>query len=292
MKISYLIIVYNGDFVLRQLLESIYPHAHAICIAEGTVGYFRDKGILTSSDDTNKILAEFPDPEKKIHVTHGNWPEKDEMCRAAFRFVPPDTDYVWCQDADELFTDANIEKVKQYLEKEQPTKLGFKSDTFFGGFENIMGSFERDHNFQRVLRYEPGCSYLKHRQPTLAVNGKEITGKDVNGNTLFAETGVTMFHASYVAPDAVRSKINYYEKAVIKPGGCIPNYFENVFLQWVLWPEKRAEIEAEWHGVHEFIPKSRGDCYTMPFTGILPEVIIRDMPQLLEKFNAQLEKYK
>jgi hypothetical protein len=47
MKITYGIIVLNGDFLLRQVLESIYDSAHAICIAEGSVFYWNSQGITT-----------------------------------------------------------------------------------------------------------------------------------------------------------------------------------------------------------------------------------------------------
>ena len=66
MKITYGIIVLNGDFLLRQVLESIYDSAHAICIAEGSVSYWNNQGVKKSTDYTLKIIKEFPDKENKI----------------------------------------------------------------------------------------------------------------------------------------------------------------------------------------------------------------------------------
>lgn len=285
------IIVLNGDFFLRQVIESLYPYAHAICIAEGAVNYWAQQGITTSTDDTLEILTTFPDPENKIKVVHGTYAEKDDQCRAWFNLVPDDTDYILCCDSDEVHTGKNIERLIDYLSTQQPTSVGFKSDSFYGGFERIIGGFERDHSFKRVLKYEKGCIYRTHRQPTLSLNGNDIQGKDITGNQLYAETGITMWHGSYVSPKGVYEKIKYYESAVIKPGACIPNYFTDVFMPWVTQPDKRDEIENRWRGVQEFMPQFRGDCFTLPFTGEHPDVILRDWEILQNKFNKQLEYY-
>lgn len=292
MKITYGIIVLNGDFLLRQVLESIYDSAHAICIAEGSVSYWNSQGVTNSTDDTLKIIKEFPDKENKIKLISGTWKEKTEQCQAWFNLVPNDTDYVWCVDSDEVHTPENIEKVKQYLKDKNPTSLGFKSDSFYGGFERIIGGFERDHSFKRILKYEKGCTYLTHRQPTLELNGNQIQGNDITGNQLFKDTGVTMWHGSYISPKQVYEKIQYYETAVISKGNCIPNYFKDVYLEWVNGCDtKRMAIENKWKGVQEFMPHTRGACFTEKYKGKHPEIIMRDMSELITKFDSQLKYY-
>jgi hypothetical protein len=307
MKLTFGIIVLNGDFFLRQVLESIYPYAHAICIAHGPVRWWMDHGVYTSADDTLKIIREFPDPDNKIKLRTGFYKEKDEQCRAWFQDVPVDTDYVFCNDADEVHTPENILKLIEYLKKQQPTSVGFKSDSFYGGFDHIIGGFERDHSFKRVLKYIPGCFYLTHRQPTLATGTnidyafpipetylnsiKPIEGKDITGNQLYDATGITMWHGSYVSPRAVYNKIMYYENAVISKGNCIPDYFNQVFLPWVLHPEQRTAIEDKWNGVQEFMPHARGECKTMPYNGKHPAIIERDMDELQAKFQKELNQF-
>lgn len=298
LKLTFGIIVLNGDFFLRQVLESIYPFAHAICIAEGPVSYWAQNGCAGSTDDTVAIIKNFPDPKNKIRLTQGVFKEKDDQCRAWFNLVPADTSYVVCNDADEVHTPENILKLIKFLEKENPTSVGFKSDSFFGGFDRIIGGFERDHSFKRVLKYIPGCIYRTHRQPTLSmvtssaatdVSYTDIMGKDITGNQLYEATGITMWHGSYVSPKAVYEKIKYYENAVIAPGKCIPNYFHDVWLKWVLAEDdERFEIEKKYNGVQEFMPEARGECFTIPYEGKHPEVIERYFPELNKKFNDQL----
>ena len=60
MKIAFGMIVFEGDYVLQQCLEQVYPFAEQILISEGPVEFWQRQGRTTSLDDTNKILDEFP----------------------------------------------------------------------------------------------------------------------------------------------------------------------------------------------------------------------------------------
>ena len=56
MKVAFSIIVFNLDYVLDAVLESIYPFASQILITEGPVQYFVKRGFTTSTDDTVEII--------------------------------------------------------------------------------------------------------------------------------------------------------------------------------------------------------------------------------------------
>ncbi len=291
MKITFGLIVLNGDFFIKNVLESIYPFAHRIIIAEGAVQYWQDKGVQGSTDNTIDIIRHFPDPESKIKLIQGLYSEKTEQCRAWFAHVPTDTDYVWCIDSDEVFTAENIQKTIDYLKKENPTSLGFTSNTFFGGFDYILNGFERNHSFKRVLKYLQGCEYHDHRPPQLSLHGELIHGKDITGAQLFEETGVTMHHYSYVSAKQVCEKIQYYHDSVAQ-GGIIDNYFTDIWLKWVLGDSYiKYMIDNEWQGVHEFIPSRRGDCHPIKYEGSHPETIINSMSELKKKFEQQVKEY-
>jgi len=287
MKVAFAMIVFNGDMFLKQVLQSIYPYASQIVISEGTVKYWADKGFTTSTDDTNKILSEFPDPEKKISVVHGTYAEKSELCQAYMPFVKQDTDYLWTIDSDEVFKETDIVKVFQLLESRQPASVGFQSNTFFGGTSHILTGFERDHSFKRVLKFAPGCKYSEHRPPTLS---SEI-GEVINGKKLFELTGVEMYHYSYLSPKQVCEKIQYYKESLSKDN-CIDNYFKEIWLKWVLGDtETRNAIEGKYNGVHEFQPGYRGECRTTPFNGTHPKSIADSIGEINQKFNQQLKAY-
>ncbi len=285
MKITFACIVFNGDFVLRQLIESIYPFAQRIIFVDGVVKYWGDKGYTKSTDDTLKIIESYPDPEGKIFwVTGVVAEEKTALCREFMELVPDDCDYLWCIDSDEIFKPEDIEKVVKVLEDRKPGSIGFKSKTFFGGFDHVLTGFEAEHDFKRILKFEKGCEYVTHRPPTLSSEkGGHISGKEMSNY------GVEMYHYSYVSPKQVFEKIQYYKESLSKDN-CIDNYFNRIWLTWVLCPELRNEIEDKFNGVHEFLPSYRGECRTAKFEGEHPEVIKRDLIALKDKFNEQFNE--
>lgn len=287
MKIAAGIIIFNSDFVLKQVLDSIYPYMNQILISEGCVKYWADKGFTTSTDKTNEILANYPDPDHKITVVHGTYTEKTEQCNAYMQHVQHDTDYVWNIDADEVFKANDIEKIIELLEKEKYTSVGFRSFSFYGGFDRYLTGFEQEHEFLRIRKYYPGAMWANHRPPTIELPAGEVK-KHLSFETL-AAMGIFMYHYSYVFPRQVYEKIQYYENAVISTGNCIPNYFNNVYLAWVKGDDQqRFNIEQANRGVHEFAPHYRGDCFTERFKLDHPFAIARDMNLLQPKFNEQL----
>lgn len=290
MRITFCSIVLNGNYVFKQALESVYPYAHRIIIVDGAVRYHAMRGLTKSNDGTLEMLRAFPDPENKIEIISGIFEEKTEQCQAFMPHVPADTDYIWCLDSDEVFKPEDIEKTIKVLEEKKPEFVCFNSNTFFGGFNNLISGFEAEHNFKRILRYESGCQYITHRQPTLSCekpDGVWITGQEMS------MYGVRMFHYSYTFPKQVYQKIQYYEDAVISKGNCVSNYFDKLWLPWVLGtPEQRFELETNNKGVHEFKPSIRGEAFTIPFEGDHPKVIQSSMRELLTKFNIQLEFYR
>ncbi len=97
-RITFGMIVLNGEPFVRYNLRSLYPWAHQIIVVEGACRTAR--AVATpdghSTDGTLRSLQRFQaeeDPEKKVLVVHardegledGFWPEKTEMCQAFAR---------------------------------------------------------------------------------------------------------------------------------------------------------------------------------------------------------------
>lgn len=291
MKIAFGMIVFEGDYVLKQCLEQVYPFAEQILISEGPVSYWQRQGRTTSLDDTNKILDEFPDPDNKIKIVHGQFNEKDDQCRAYMQNIKDDIDYIWNLDSDEIYTTKDLEKIIQFLDVEKPTSVGVRSCSFYGGFDHYLTGFELNRdNFLRIFKYEPGSTWLTHRPPTIQYpQNLNVVKKHVDSDTLFSKLGVQMYHYSYTFPDQVYKKVNYYKDSVSRDN-CIDDYFNRVYLPWV--NGDRIRVEEQFLGVHEFKPYSRGECFTSPFILSHPESIINDMEELKNKFKKQLKKYK
>jgi len=291
MKIAFGIIVFNGDFVLQQVLETIYPFANQILVSEGPVGYWKSKGFTTSTDRTNQILSEFKDPQNKIRIVHGQFNEKDDQCNAYIKFLNSDNDYIWNIDCDEIFKPSDIETIIGLIEKEKYTSVGFKSLSFFGGFDNYLTGFEENAEFIRIRKVYPGSVWLTHRPPTIKHKEGIITlpEKHLDFNELANKYKIRMYHYSYVFPRQVADKIGYYSSF---NAGIISNYLNEVFFKWIKGNEEvRKEIEDRFDGVHEWLPYRRGSCRTKRFEGVHPEIIIRDMDKLKEILDNQLRTY-
>jgi len=127
MKICFAMIVFNGDCFIRQVLDSIYPYANQIIVNNGCVKYWQNQGFTGSTDGTAKILADYPDPDKKLIVINVNGAEKTELCQAYMPYVVPETTHLWTIDSDEVFTPAAIEKTMEVLEKRDPHSIGCRS---------------------------------------------------------------------------------------------------------------------------------------------------------------------
>tara|TARA_R110000851_G_scaffold54271_5_gene128239 strand:- start:654 stop:1535 length:882 start_codon:yes stop_codon:yes gene_type:complete len=287
-KIAFGMIVFEGDYVLRECLQQVYPHASQILIAEGPVKYWQEKGRTTSLDNTNKILKDFPDPENKITIVHGQFSEKDEQCNSYMSCLNSDIDYLWNLDSDEIYKSKDIERTIEFLEKEEPTSVGVRSLSFYGGFDNFLTGFELNRdNFLRIFRVTEGSKWLTHRPPTIRYpRGSNIIKKHIDSNKFYHLTGVQMYHYSYVFPNQVKNKIEYY-KAKVSRHKCIDDYYSRIYLPWILGEEfDRFQLEKEFQGVHEFKPEFRGPCYTEPFQGEHPKAVENN----LEKLNNRIKK--
>lgn len=288
MKIAFGMIVFEGDYVLNECLEQVYPFASQILISEGPVQYWQNKGKTTSEDKTNEILNNFYDPDKKIKIIHGQFKEKDEQCKAYMNYIDPDTDYIWNLDSDEVFKTNDLIKMKDFLIDEAPTSVGIQSCTFYGGFDYFLTGFEtKVDNFLRIFKYQNGANWKTHRPPTIEYK-THINRKHINSLELFEKTNIQMYHYSYVFPNQVYKKISYYKDAV-SGNNCIDNYFHEVYLPWITSnTEQKNIIEKKYDGVHEFKPHIRGSCKTSKFTGSHPESIIKNLNKLKDRFEKEL----
>lgn len=286
-------IVFEGDYVLKQCLDQVYPHASQILIAEGPVEYWQRQGKRTSEDRTNTIIDTYPDPDNKIKVVHGQFKEKDDQCKAYMNLINDDIDYIWNLDSDEVYASEDIVKIISILKEHTPTSIGVRSCSFYGGFDHYLTGFELNKdNFLRIFKYVKGSTWLTHRPPTIKYpEHVSIEKKHINSETLYKLYGIQMYHYSYVFPDQVYKKVTYYKDSVSKDR-CIDNYFTEIYLPWVRGDELiKRSIESRYLGVHEFKPYVRGECFTEIFKDEHPTSILSSIESLKREFITQLNKY-
>jgi len=291
LKIAVGMIVFEGDHVLKQCLESIYPFASQIMIAEGPVKFFQNCGAHTSSDKTNEILDNFPDPKNKIKITHGQFKEKYDQCKAYMPFLNKDANYIWNIDSDEIFHSRDIEKIIQLLTDKKYTSVGIRPLSFYGSFDHyITGWEEKKDQFMRIFKIYPGSTWKTHRPPTIEHSQQNILApKHLDSETLYNDHGIRMFHYSYVFPRQVITKVAYYRAAVSKDK-CIDNYFEEVYIPWVTGDKiDREMVEQAYKGVHEWKPEYRTETFTAKYNGPHPAAIANTMDKLKAEFDRQMK---
>jgi len=307
MKIAFGIIVFNGNNTLELSLKTIYPYASQILIAEGPVGFWQKQGYTRSIDGTAEMIDNFPDPDNKIKVVHGQYTEKLQQTNAYIPYMNEDTDYLWNLDSDQVFKPQDIEMLIQMLENPRGkpfTHVKFKSVTFYGGFDRYMTGFEEKAKFPGLFRVYPGSRWNMHRYPKMS--HKDPLPNRILDSEGLAGKGMRMYHYSYVFADHVYQKARYYTEFLgpsmakkikkkrrvdtIKPGSVfVTDWFRRVWIPWVRGNEtQRKAIEDKFGGVHEL---TKAKSYTAKFTGEHPKIIQANMDKLTKRFNDQLRKY-
>ncbi len=289
-KVSYAMIVFNGDYVLKQNLENIYPFAENIVIVEGPVLYYRNLGFSSSTDNTIDIIKNFPDPDKKITLIQGQWKEKDDMCQAYMPHLKGD--YLWHIDSDELYKPEDTKKIFDYLDNNKDCySMGFKLYSFYGGFDRYITGVEQAFEVHRLAKIIPGQSKLKtHRPPTLIWPPTGKTCQEM-GHVSFNTTaswGVYIYHYSHVFPKQVKAKMSYYSSWT----SIIQNYWERLYVPWMRAKsdDEKLLVEMPTKGVQEWA--QRDPAYTAKFNGTHPESIELAKADLIKRICDEMNELK
>jgi len=228
-RITFGIIVLNGEPFLRYNLRALYPFAHEIIVVEGACP--SASGVATpdghSRDDTMATLRRFKadeDPENKVILvtaedaghTNGFWSEKDEMSQAyADRATG---NYVWQIDADEFYMPEGIREVRTLLDRD-PSISGMtvRAITFWASLKFTTDSFAfhtgEQRDIHRIFAWKPGYSYSSHRPPTVVdAEGTNLRSLNwISAGTL-ARRGVYVYHYPLLFPKQVEEKCAYYAR--------------------------------------------------------------------------------
>lgn len=285
MKLSFGIIVLNGEPFIKYNLESLYPHAHEIILVEGAVEKFSHAATSDghSLDNTVEIIQNFPDPERKIRLIqrHGFWQEKDEMANAYMEACTGD--YIWQVDVDEFYKPEDIESVRELLAKcPEITQVNFRTIGFWRSFRTrIMGAsfvFGADE-FIRVFRFRPGYRYVTHRPPTLADEMQTpYEHKRVVTAAEMEKLGIVQYHYSYVIPEIVKSKSHYYSQMGWGLG-CDDG------LNWVKRSWLKLNDPLRIHLI-DFPPS-----WIEPFNGVHPPAVLRMIKDIQYREDDEIDYY-
>ena len=222
-RVSFGIIVLNGEPFTRYCLRALYAFAYEIIVVEGACE--KAAAIATpdghSTDGTLETLYRFKaeeDPEDKVQIVvrDGFWSEKDEQSQAyAERAIG---DYLWQVDIDEFYQPDDMRAVLGMLRNDpEITAVSFKEMPFWGGFDYIADGWylrRRAKSIHRLFRWGPGYRYVTHRPPAVHdSSGRDLRSvKWISGEEL-ARRGILLYHYSLLFPKQVIEKCEYYDQA-------------------------------------------------------------------------------
>jgi len=253
-RITFGMIVLNGEPFIKYNLRSLYPFAHQIIVVEGANSNSAHCATADghSIDDSMKSLREFTareDPENKVIIVtaeeegypNGFWPgEKDEQSQAYARRSTGN--WLWQIDADEFYMESDMLTIMKIL-KEDPSisTISFPEIPFWGSFDyRLQGILLRlgYSEVHRLFKWAPGYEYLTHR-PVTVVNDAGVDLRRINWVRAedMRKRGIYMYHYYKIFLKQVSTKMIYYanrvkaskaKKPVIVKG---EEYFEKTFLK-------------------------------------------------------------
>jgi glycosyltransferase involved in cell wall biosynthesis len=229
-KITFGMIVLNGEPYIKYAIRSLYEHAHEIIVVEGACpgasNVATNNGHSTDTTlETLHYLQINEDPFKKIHVVtaeteghpSGFWPgEKLEQSQAYANRATGN--YLWQIDSDEFYKEKDIKTVKNMLKKDSSiTAVSFKQLQFWGGFDYLVNSWflrRGAEEFHRLFKWGDGYEYIRHRSPTiLDAKGADTKKQNWIRGKKMTQMNIHLYHYSFVFPKQVFEKASYYHYA-------------------------------------------------------------------------------
>jgi hypothetical protein len=227
-KVSFGIIVLNGEPFTRYCLRALYPFAHEIIVVEG--GHEDTRAVTTpdghSIDDTRSVLERFcsdEDPQGKVTIVtkDGFWPKTDEYgkCRTAQSRAYAERatgDYLWQVDIDEFYREEDIRHVLEMLAQSPDiSAMTFRGINFWGSLDIEVYGWAYQYslrNHHRLFRWGPGYRYVTHEPPTVVDSeGRDLRALRWIGPKETAREGIHVYHYSLLFPWQVEQKTRLYE---------------------------------------------------------------------------------
>ena len=278
-KISFGMIVLNGEPFLRYNLRALYPRAHQIVVVEGAcpsaVAIATPDG--HSTDGTLETLRAFQseeDPEGKVVVVtapdeghrDGFWPGKDDMSRAYARRATGN--YLWQVDSDEFYQEEQFPRLLELLARERPDAVSFPMLTFWGDTRYVTNSFylirDNAREYHRLFAWGPGYSYATHYPPTvLDGSGVDARRKKWFRARHLEKKGIFLYHYSLLFPHQVFNKASYYKA-----------HLKNDMDTWEDVVYRRLEKPFRTHNVYHHIG------WLERFDGIHPAAVMAMMADI------------
>jgi hypothetical protein len=227
-RVTFGMIVLNGEPFIKYNLRALYPFAHQIIVVEGASPHAHSIATQNghSTDDTLDVLRNFKrheDPNNKIQIVtaeqegypNGFWPgEKNEQSQAYAKRATGN--WLWQVDVDEFYMPQDMTWIfENLLLSPHIQAVSFKQIQFWGGLNFYTDGWYLRHwkgdMFHRLFRWHPGFVYATHRPPTiLDENGNDLRKHGWIDPRKLERSHIFLYHYSLVFPQQVVNKSIYY----------------------------------------------------------------------------------
>jgi hypothetical protein len=295
-RITFGVIVLNGEPFTRYNLRSLYPWAHQIIVVEGACRTAKATATPDghSIDGTVESLRRFQaeeDPESKVMVVSacdegfkdGFWPEKTEMCQAFAKRATGN--YLWQIDSDEFYREEDMPIIFRFL-SQGIGWVTFPQYSFWGGMDYINNSmvlaeFDLRGTGARLFAWGKGYQYAKHRPPTVIdENARDVRVQGALSCRHLKKMGIYRYHYCLVFPSQVLAKVSYYganSQEKDRQGGG----FSSTILAWHELNFKQISRPFHLHNV------PGGLSWIHPFSGTHPRQVVNMMADIREGLVSQ-----
>jgi len=213
-KLSFGMILCNGEQFLAHNLSHIYPIADEIIIIEGAVEHFASVlGSYTSTDKSLKIIKDFineKDPAKKIRLISSAdrqkpWRDKVEMQNVMAEHTRGE--FFVKQDVDEFYDLEGLLLEIERLERDKKLMINYRSHHFWGDMAHVIVGANFNDKQTRIWKWKDTYRHID----TFNVFTNTETGHRLSPNPVNAIASEdTLFHYSYLYTNRTRKMVLEY----------------------------------------------------------------------------------
>jgi len=216
MRFGVTVCVHNDEAYIGYCLKSIYDFADRITVmmTDGIPW----GGQRFALDSTEEIVRAFPDPQNKINLVTGDWPDEMAQRLHGLDVLRGTVDYQVVVDADEIYSVADLGRLRRYIALRP----------FVGQFRLRLNTYWKTRPFYRIDPPEPLRAYVvsRLRNSTRLV---DIRRTSEPWRVTVPRRVAICHHFSYSRDnERIRQKLANSLHAEEFVGG----WYENVWLKW------------------------------------------------------------
>lgn len=237
--------VHNEEDWVEHNLANCYDEFDIIRVVEGAVhGRPGSTDTGHSTDRTQELIRNFPDPDNKIEfITQDRFFKSLEEQKQTFLDLANEGEWLFIIDCDEFYLDGEINRVREAIRNRPtaseiiPTFLHFYRD-----FKHIKAPHpEWQPQHQRIIRYQPGLRYRTH--PVATDKNGRCTYFDGSYQTKrYTMPGLYIFHYGHAkGKEFHQMKQEFYkselEKFNLADGTNASDKFDEKFVEFMEYKE-------------------------------------------------------